>query len=657
MMLQQAIITQNTATLSEARFFLAATSSGELIFFGGGFNGTRVSDRVDIYNVKSGIWTTATLSVSRQNLAATSSGNLVFFAGGWNGTTNSNQVDIYNTSNGSWNTATLSQARNYLAATSVGDLVLFAGGYGATGPSNIVDIYNVTNNTWSNATLSQARGSIVATSVANRYALFAGGFDGTSTSNVVDIFDSVSGLWSTTTFSQRRCALAATSLGNLAFFGGGYNSTAVNIVDIFNATTQTWSTATLSQARYFLAAASIGDIVAFGGGTSDGFTTSAVVDVYNVSSDNWYTATLSQPRAALVAISSTNEIFFAGGFRNNDQLDTVDSFELSNEMHSRATSSSPLVPFLPYKQNLFVPASNEQTFAIAFSELKFDGTIGDCAFGVWFEGSYRENKVMVKKYSIPNFLSSKEEISGLLCQFHHEFEILHSLEHPNIVKYVGYCEVLPNLCIVTEHCNGGTLFDWLHVKKVKLSLQQQFEIALGIAEGMKYLHSQNPKIVHRDLKSANILLHDNVPKIFGFDLSCTKGTKSLSTRVGTPCWMAPEVVNDENYTEKIDVWSFGMVLYEITTNKIPYDYCQENVLFLFLEIGISAKTPPIPQENCIHPVLLTLMKKCWAWNPEQRPSFDDIVYVLKGIDERNALLQGKNEILEEDDEDTRLDDD
>jgi hypothetical protein len=104
-------LVHKTARLSEARDELAATSLGDLVFFGGGWNATGRSDRVDICNVTSGSWTTATLSIPRYRLAATSAGNLVFFAGGWNGTTSLNQVDIYNVSYGSWSTATLSQAR------------------------------------------------------------------------------------------------------------------------------------------------------------------------------------------------------------------------------------------------------------------------------------------------------------------------------------------------------------------------------------------------------------------------------------------------------------------------------------------------------------------------------------------------------------------
>jgi hypothetical protein len=144
----------NTATLSKARFLLAATATGELVFFGGG------SDLVDIYNVASGSWSTATLSVRRQALAAASAGNLAFFAGGGGySLTNSNRVDIYNISKRNWSTAKLSQRRQSLAATSVRNLVLFGGGcaWSSSGTSNVVDIYDVTSNTWTTAKLSQAR--------------------------------------------------------------------------------------------------------------------------------------------------------------------------------------------------------------------------------------------------------------------------------------------------------------------------------------------------------------------------------------------------------------------------------------------------------------------------------------------------------------------
>jgi predicted Ser/Thr protein kinase len=332
-MTQQAFV-RTTATLSQARAGLAATSSGELVFFGGGENITGLSDRVDIYNVTSGSWTTATLSVPRAGLAATSSGNLVFFAGGANGlvvTTVFTAVDIYNTTDGSWQTANLSKGRYGMAAVSIGDLVIFAGGGNRSEESqNIVDIYNVTNGNWTYATLSVPRFLLGGTAVQN-LAIFAGGYALYNVSNAVDIFNLTSGMWNTSTLSVARYNLVATSLGSLAFFAAGNTSLGqiLNIVDIFNSTAQTWSTATLSQARVWLATASIGDIVAFGGGTPDGFTPSAVVDMYSTTSDIWFTTSLSQPRGFIAAASASNKVFFGGGLGNTGLTNVVDIFDFT----------------------------------------------------------------------------------------------------------------------------------------------------------------------------------------------------------------------------------------------------------------------------------------------------------------------------------------
>jgi hypothetical protein len=138
---------------------------------------------VDIYNVTSGSWTTATLSIPRYFLAATSSQNLVFFGGGRNDTnwppkTVYDQVDIYNTLNGSWSTANLSQPRSP-KATSAQSLVFFGGGRNKTGGSDRVDIYNVTSGSWTTATLSIPRYDHAVTSSQN-LVFFGGGWNGTN---------------------------------------------------------------------------------------------------------------------------------------------------------------------------------------------------------------------------------------------------------------------------------------------------------------------------------------------------------------------------------------------------------------------------------------------------------------------------------------------
>jgi hypothetical protein len=347
---QENFIYHTTTTLSEARWALTATSSGELVFFAGGFNMTDESDRVDILNISSGVWTTTTLSQPRVDFAATSSQNLVFFGGGRVGSaTLSALVDIYNISSGNWSTATLSQPRCCLAATSIGDLVLFGGGYSSTGYSKVIDVYNVSSNTWTNATLSQARYYLAATSVENRLALFAGGYNGSGYSTVIDVYDVTTGSWSTLTppLSEARGGLTATSLQDLVIFAGGetssYCGTVSNAMDVYNMTNMTHVTFTLSVARCFPASAAWKDLVLIGGGgnSTQGYD---IVDVYNITSNSWFTLNLSQPRGWFASTSSQNKIFFGGGWNRKFNIyKLVDIFEIYPQFSMEPSAeSSPL---------------------------------------------------------------------------------------------------------------------------------------------------------------------------------------------------------------------------------------------------------------------------------------------------------------------------
>jgi serine/threonine protein kinase len=131
-------------------------------------------------------------------------------------------------------------------------------------------------------------------------------------------------------------------------------------------------------------------------------------------------------------------------------------------------------------------------------------------------------------------------------------------------------------------------------------------------------------------------LNDGIPKICDFGVSQTKETlsSSLHTQIGTFNWMAPEMmIENVNYNEKVDVWSFGMVLYELTTNTIPYQHCQ-NAFLIYDEVIKYNKTPPIPEGIEIHSTLRELMNQCWIWDPQQRPSFSQIVQTLRNSMDR-----------------------
>jgi predicted Ser/Thr protein kinase len=723
---QGANINHTVATLSQARSWLVATSSGDLVFFGGGLNATGPSDQVDICNVTSGSWTTATLSIPRLELAAASSGNLILFGGGYDGNVSYyDRVDMYNISDGSWTTANLSVARAFLAATSVGSLILFGGGFGPD-PYNasigfiylIVDIYDVSSNTWTITTLSAPRYLLVATSVANRYAIFAGGLVN-SPSNVVDIYDSSLDLWSTATLSQARYFLAATSLGNLAFFGGGYNGSAVyNVVDIFNSTTSQWSTTTLSQASGLLAAASFGDIVAFGGGFGP-TTYSSVVDMYNTTSDNWFTLSLSQPRSVLAATTATNKIFFGGGANSiNSTSNVVDIFDIppppplppssppiplpvSSPIVSVSPVASPsntstaggglttgaivgivvavgvvliavgvLLFFLlflrkekaktkvmlspvnesgnvrksdaldadasytpleaPPQRNipnlsaggLYFPTSDQsqnlmKRSQISFNEIQVEKELGEGSYGKVYLGKWNGAPVALK------FCKKK----GIMEEFLKEVKLMMELPpHPNVVHVFGVSLDGPQPIIIMEYCAGGSLDKLLFDIKVRLSDEQKIKFVEGIAAGMLHLHRHN--VVHRDLAARNIsLTATGDPKITDFGMSrVLQGINEGKTYsdLGPVRWMAPESLAHHTYSKKSDVWTFGIVVWEIVAQSEPH--VEIDPLEVAVMIRDRYMTPPIPA-NCPQQ-LRELMEMCWKSDPDQRPTFETICEIL-----------------------------
>jgi predicted Ser/Thr protein kinase len=722
---RQANFTHTITTLSEARSLLAATSSGDLVIFGGGINGTETSDRVDIFNVTSGSWKTATLSIPCSVTTATSSGNLIFFGGDRNKRLGyCNRVDIYNISNATWRTATLSQPRLNFVVTSVRNLVLFAGGFVyPTGPSNVIDIYNVTNDTWTNATLSVGRYFFPATSVDNRYVLLAGGWVyGSKVTNVVDIFDSLHGKWLTATLSKARGDLSATSLGNLAFLGGGNNgSSPFNVVDIFNSSTLTWSTATLSQARYYIAAASVGDIVAFGGGWT-GSAHSAVVDMYNVTSNSWFIAHLNQSRFYLAATSAINKIFFGGGYNNWYFFDMVDIFCFGENCQlppplppSLSGSTSPTSQILtegPIPQSIssLTPLVADQSPFHQMSDLSFKVifafvvgivslllTMGLTLFVILFTKQRKEktneenstnddqkqallddvyqalntqirtyfpiaqteqsalNTEIANKYAIPfEEIAIQKELGngsyGRVClglwngapvalkfckerekldDFWKEFNLVMKLPpHPNVVQAFGISRDGPQPVLIMEYCAGGSLDRLLYECDDKtLNETEKIELVKGIARGMLHLHNHN--IIHRDLAARNILLSSTgTAKITDFGMSRVLQRDEegkTNTNVGPIRWMAPESLANLTYSKKSDVWSFGILVYEIVAQCEPHADVDR------LDVGPLIRdqclTPTIPRD-C--PLLLRkLMQMCWNKEPHQRPSFKEICRILE----------------------------
>ena len=160
----------------------------------------------------------------------------------------------------------------------------------------------------------------------------------------------------------------------------------------------------------------------------------------------------------------------------------------------------------------------------------------------------------------------------------HELIANSRLRHPNIAQFLGACTCPPDLCIVLEYLTRGSVFDLLH-SRFQVTWDMVKRIAIDTALAMNYLHLCKPPIIHRDLKSANLLLSEDwTVKLSDFGLSRAMENQLHLTRVGTTGWTAPEVLSNQKYTTKADVFSFGVLLWELVTRRVPYEGMGMSVL-------------------------------------------------------------------------------
>uniref|UniRef100_A0A8C1ITV9 Mitogen-activated protein kinase kinase kinase n=1 Tax=Cyprinus carpio TaxID=7962 RepID=A0A8C1ITV9_CYPCA len=270
---------------------------------------------------------------------------------------------------------------------------------------------------------------------------------------------------------------------------------------------------------------------------------------------------------------------------------------------------------------------------IPFSELVLQEIIGVGGFGKVYRGTWKDQEVAVKAAR----QDPDEDIKATADSVKQEAKLFSMLQHPNIIKLEGVCLEEPNLCLVMEYARGGTLNRALTGRRIPPHILVNW--AVQIARGMQYLHEEAVvPIIHRDLKSTNILLLEKIEnddigrktlKITDFGLAREWHKTTKMSAAGTYSWMAPEVIKSSLFSKGSDVWSYGVLLWELLTGEVPYRGIDG--LAVAYGVAVNKLTLPIPS-TCPEP-FAKLMEECWDQDPHIRPSFASILEQLTAIEE------------------------
>jgi serine/threonine protein kinase len=317
-------------------------------------------------------------------------------------------------------------------------------------------------------------------------------------------------------------------------------------------------------------------------------------------------------------------------------------------------------------------------------EIFLQRIIGEGTFGRVWSARWRSASVAVKEFvfaqaAVAGKSSMQQEIVEEIIG---EAGMMAILRHPNVLQLFGCSLTAQAIWIVSELCSLGSLRQLLDDNEKSLPVNLRVHLALQVAEGMTYLHNQDPPIIHRDLKSHNIFVHETftdsedaekkkgsnrskggkdkdkslsspltqwlqptkmatkstiVAKIgdWGSARATLSGSRTMTHGVGTACWLAPEVIKHARSSKFSDVYGYGIVLWELATREEVYQGLETTQIIA--KVANESLRPPVPQD-C---PWKDLMVKCWEENPHDRLEFNEIVVELnkikKEIEEQERL--------------------
>uniref|UniRef100_H0VXM2 non-specific protein-tyrosine kinase n=1 Tax=Cavia porcellus TaxID=10141 RepID=H0VXM2_CAVPO len=262
--------------------------------------------------------------------------------------------------------------------------------------------------------------------------------------------------------------------------------------------------------------------------------------------------------------------------------------------------------------------------------------LGTGQFGEVWEGLWNNTVSVAVKTLKPGSMDPKKFLG--------EAEIMKTLRHPKLIQLYAVCSSEEPIYIITELLRHGSLREYLQIDAgSKIHLAQQVDMATQVASGMAYLELNN--YIHRDLAARNVLVGEhNIYKIADFGLARilkvdNEDMYKMKDQEKLPIkWTAPEALQNNTFSIKSDVWSFGILLYEIITyGKVPYSGKTHNEVVLMLRQNYRLPQPP----NCPQK-FYNIMMECWHENPKERPTFERLHLTFEDYFQADLYSEGNN---------------
>ncbi|CAF2457774.1 unnamed protein product [Rotaria sp. Silwood2] len=292
----------------------------------------------------------------------------------------------------------------------------------------------------------------------------------------------------------------------------------------------------------------------------------------------------------------------------SNKRDTIDSMKIEKIVPPTVTVLSPTSSMIDY------------------NELQIGKLVGSGEFAEVYEGTYRKSRVAVKILKEPNSTTN----------FLHEADIMSSLKHRNLVQLLGIARKSDNVIyLVTEFMTKGSLLHYLTTRgRSVISQSDLVGFAIDACEGLSYLEQNH--IVHRDIAASNVLIaDDNTAKLSDFGLAKSldtsgkeNGNNIITEKIKCRTkWTAPEVLESKKYTHKSDMWSYGILLWEIFSyGRCPYPRIPSDDVLINLKQGYRM----VPPDGCPTEIG-DIMRQAWHGDSDRRPPFTQVLERLKRV--------------------------